>query len=185
MVQINDDYYEDLTTENFEKLLDDLAAGRPVKAGSQIGRNALRAFRGRQDPPDPALYDGSVVGAWRKRFEEQAKRRYRRGCGRHRKRAAGGQGREADMRAAPSRATPPTRRPSAPRKASGRSTRTDQKEAADPSKATKVEPDGRGASRRRRAASPMWRHRKKEARRACQPDDAGSRNAAVAGRNAP
>ena len=40
MVQINDDYYEDLTPENFEKLLDDLAAGRPVKAGSQIGRNA-------------------------------------------------------------------------------------------------------------------------------------------------
>jgi NADH-quinone oxidoreductase subunit E len=38
MVQINDDYYEDLTTENFEKLLDDLAAGREVKTGSQIGR---------------------------------------------------------------------------------------------------------------------------------------------------
>ena len=38
MVQINDDYYEDLTAENFTKLLDDLAAGRPVKIGSQIGR---------------------------------------------------------------------------------------------------------------------------------------------------
>ena len=38
MVQINDDYYEDLTPENFSKLLDDLAAGRPVKTGSQIGR---------------------------------------------------------------------------------------------------------------------------------------------------
>jgi NADH-quinone oxidoreductase subunit E len=38
MVQINDDYYEDLTAENFEKLLDDLAAGRPVRKGSQIGR---------------------------------------------------------------------------------------------------------------------------------------------------
>ncbi len=38
MVQINDDYYEDLTAENFEKLLDDLAAGRPVKKGSQTGR---------------------------------------------------------------------------------------------------------------------------------------------------
>ncbi len=38
MVQINDDYYEDLTPENFAKLLDDLAAGRPVKVGSQIGR---------------------------------------------------------------------------------------------------------------------------------------------------
>ena len=38
MVQINDDYYEDLTPENFEKLLDDLAAGRSVKIGSQTGR---------------------------------------------------------------------------------------------------------------------------------------------------
>ncbi|MGH6800463.1 MAG: NADH-quinone oxidoreductase subunit NuoE [Methylocella sp.] len=38
MVQINEDYYEDLTPLNFEKLLDDLAAGRPVKTGSQTGR---------------------------------------------------------------------------------------------------------------------------------------------------
>jgi NADH-quinone oxidoreductase subunit E len=38
MVQINDDYYEDLNAENFNKLLDDLAAGRPVKTGSQTGR---------------------------------------------------------------------------------------------------------------------------------------------------
>ena len=38
MVQINDDFYEDLTAETFEKLLDDLAAGRPVKTGSQKGR---------------------------------------------------------------------------------------------------------------------------------------------------
>jgi NADH-quinone oxidoreductase subunit E len=38
MVQINDDYYEDLTPENFAKLLDDLKAGRPVNVGSQTGR---------------------------------------------------------------------------------------------------------------------------------------------------
>src|SRR5271165_1991162 len=38
MVQINDDYYEDLTPENFETLLNDLEAGRPVKIGSQQGR---------------------------------------------------------------------------------------------------------------------------------------------------
>jgi NADH-quinone oxidoreductase subunit E len=38
MVQINEDYYEDLAPHNFEKLLDDLAAGRPVKVGSQTGR---------------------------------------------------------------------------------------------------------------------------------------------------
>ena len=38
MVQINDDYYEDLTPEILAKLLDDLAAGRPVRTGSQVGR---------------------------------------------------------------------------------------------------------------------------------------------------
>jgi NADH-quinone oxidoreductase subunit E len=55
MVQVNDDYYEDLTPENFAKLLEDLAMGRPVKTGSQIGRissepagdlTALTAFYG-------------------------------------------------------------------------------------------------------------------------------------------
>ncbi|MEQ9519999.1 MAG: NADH-quinone oxidoreductase subunit NuoE [Parvibaculum sp.] len=38
MVQINDDYFEDLTPQNFEKLLDDLRNGRDVKVGSQTGR---------------------------------------------------------------------------------------------------------------------------------------------------
>ena len=38
MAQINDDFFEDLTPQNFEKLLDDLAAGRAVKIGSQTGR---------------------------------------------------------------------------------------------------------------------------------------------------
>ncbi|MBO6542002.1 MAG: NADH-quinone oxidoreductase subunit NuoE [Alphaproteobacteria bacterium] len=38
MVQINDDYYEDLNPQNFEKLLDDLRNGREVKTGSQTGR---------------------------------------------------------------------------------------------------------------------------------------------------
>jgi NADH-quinone oxidoreductase subunit E len=73
MVQINDDYYEDLTTENFEKLLDDLAAGRPVKTGSQIGRNRSEPHEAVNTLQDPALFDGSLVGAWRKRFEDQAK----------------------------------------------------------------------------------------------------------------
>ena len=46
MVQINDDYYEDLTAENFNILLDDLAAGRPVKIGSQIGRKTSEPVGG-------------------------------------------------------------------------------------------------------------------------------------------
>lgn len=38
MVQINDDFYEDLTPESLSRLLDDLAAGRPVTPGPQIDR---------------------------------------------------------------------------------------------------------------------------------------------------
>jgi NADH-quinone oxidoreductase subunit E len=38
MVQINYDYYEDLTPENFEKLLDGLAAGKDMKPGPQVDR---------------------------------------------------------------------------------------------------------------------------------------------------
>jgi NADH-quinone oxidoreductase subunit E len=71
MVQINDDYFEDLTVENFEKLLDDLAAGRPVKKGSQTGKTSSEPEPGKGTTlTDATLYDGSVVGAWRERFEE-------------------------------------------------------------------------------------------------------------------
>lgn len=46
MVQINDDYYEDLTAESLGTLLDDLAAGRPVTIGSQTGRRSSEPFGG-------------------------------------------------------------------------------------------------------------------------------------------
>jgi NADH-quinone oxidoreductase subunit E len=71
MVQINDDYYEDLTPENFNKLLDDLAAGRPVQKGSQIGRKSSEPEPGKANALNESnLYDGSVVGSWKKRFEQ-------------------------------------------------------------------------------------------------------------------
>jgi NADH-quinone oxidoreductase subunit E len=38
MAQINFDYYEDLTAGSFERILDDLAAGRTPKPGPQIDR---------------------------------------------------------------------------------------------------------------------------------------------------
>ncbi|WP_441966504.1 NADH-quinone oxidoreductase subunit NuoE [Microvirga sp. 2MCAF38] len=72
MVQINDDYYEDLTPQNFEKLLNDLAAGRPVKKGPQNGRRASEPEDAIKTLTDPSLYDGSMIGTWRKRFEEEA-----------------------------------------------------------------------------------------------------------------
>lgn len=40
MAQVNDDNYEDLTYETMTAILDDLAAGRTPKPGSQIGRTA-------------------------------------------------------------------------------------------------------------------------------------------------
>jgi len=38
MVQVGADTYEDLTAESFARVLDDMAAGRPVKPGPQIDR---------------------------------------------------------------------------------------------------------------------------------------------------
>jgi len=38
MVQINDDYYEDLDADSMSQLLDDLAAGKDVKIGTQADR---------------------------------------------------------------------------------------------------------------------------------------------------
>jgi NADH-quinone oxidoreductase subunit E len=72
MAQINKDYYEDLTPAILEKLLDDLAAGREVKPGPQQGRRASEPADAVKTLQDPSLYDGSAIGAWRKRFEEQA-----------------------------------------------------------------------------------------------------------------
>ncbi len=46
MVQINDDYYEDLTPENMKELLDLLAEDMKPSAGSQRGRKCSMAMSG-------------------------------------------------------------------------------------------------------------------------------------------
>ncbi|HEV7872799.1 MAG TPA: NADH-quinone oxidoreductase subunit NuoE [Enterovirga sp.] len=71
MVQINDDYYEDLTPDLLIRLLDDLAAGRPVKPGPQNGRVSSEPEGGATTLTDPSLFDGSVVGSWQVRFQEE------------------------------------------------------------------------------------------------------------------
>lgn len=38
MIQINDDYFEDLTAESFLKIVEDLKSGNKIKIGSQTGR---------------------------------------------------------------------------------------------------------------------------------------------------
>ena len=45
MVQINDDYYEDLDEDRFKKILTDLKTNKPITKGSQIGRQASHPQR--------------------------------------------------------------------------------------------------------------------------------------------
>ena len=45
MIQINDQYYEDLDEENFRKLLIDLKNNLTIKTGSQIGRKSSQPER--------------------------------------------------------------------------------------------------------------------------------------------
>ena len=45
MVQINDDYYEDLDEESFKKILQDLKGNKSIKVGSQIGRKSSQPER--------------------------------------------------------------------------------------------------------------------------------------------
>jgi NADH-quinone oxidoreductase subunit E len=59
MAAINDYYYEDLTAETFEKLLDDFAAGNKPAPGSAIGRQDAAPEGGPLTLTDPSLYDGS------------------------------------------------------------------------------------------------------------------------------
>ncbi len=55
MAQINKDYYEDLTPENFRALLEDLKAGKDVKPGPQNGRHTSEPLGGLT-----SLFDGSA-----------------------------------------------------------------------------------------------------------------------------
>jgi NADH-quinone oxidoreductase subunit E len=57
MVQINYDTYEDLTPESFGRILDDLAAGKPVKPGPQIDRQFSAPVGGPTTLTDPSLYE--------------------------------------------------------------------------------------------------------------------------------
>ncbi|EEB11894.1 NADH-ubiquinone oxidoreductase 24 kDa subunit, putative [Pediculus humanus corporis] len=59
MVQINDDYYEDLTEESMNQILEDLANGRKPKAGPQSGRCSCEPHGGltslTTEPPGPGV----------------------------------------------------------------------------------------------------------------------------------
>ena len=61
MVAINDYYYEDLTPESFETILDAFAAGKGPKPGSAIKRQGSAPEGGPLTLTDPKLYDGSAA----------------------------------------------------------------------------------------------------------------------------
>ena len=49
MVQINDDYFEDLNENSFKKILTDLKNNKSISKGSQIGRQTSHPHRGNDD----------------------------------------------------------------------------------------------------------------------------------------
>ncbi|MGB6537826.1 MAG: NADH-quinone oxidoreductase subunit NuoE [Xanthobacteraceae bacterium] len=59
MVQINKDYYEDLTPESLTKIIGDLAAGKTPKAGPQVDRINSAPIGGPTTLTDPSLYGDS------------------------------------------------------------------------------------------------------------------------------
>jgi NADH-quinone oxidoreductase subunit E len=56
MVQINADYYEDLTQESFLRILDELVAGKTPATGPQVDRQLSAPVGGPTTLIDPAIY---------------------------------------------------------------------------------------------------------------------------------
>ncbi len=60
MVQINADYYEDLTAESFGKILDQFAAGKTPKPGPQVDRQLSAPVGGPHTLTDKSIYAKSA-----------------------------------------------------------------------------------------------------------------------------
>ena len=73
MVLVGSDTYEDLTPASFNELIDDFSRGEHPEPGPQIDRQLSAPVGGPQTLTDKALYDGSVVGSWRGKFDEREK----------------------------------------------------------------------------------------------------------------
>jgi NADH-quinone oxidoreductase subunit E len=58
MVQINADYYEDLTPETLTRILNELAAGKSPKPGPQIDRQNSAPIGGANTLTDQSIYGG-------------------------------------------------------------------------------------------------------------------------------
>ncbi|MEZ5926642.1 MAG: NADH-quinone oxidoreductase subunit NuoE [Hyphomicrobiaceae bacterium] len=105
MVQVGKDTWEDLTPETFEQLLDGFAAGRPPKPGPMIDRQLSAPEGGETTLTDPKLFDGSMIGSWRSRFEAAEKAKAD-AAAQASAQPAGGSGAPASAPAAPPAAAP-------------------------------------------------------------------------------
>ncbi len=74
MAQINYDFYEDLTPDNFNKLLDEMAAGRAPKPGPQVDRQFSAPEGGATTLLDPALYASAREQSGSALTDDSAKR---------------------------------------------------------------------------------------------------------------
>jgi NADH-quinone oxidoreductase subunit E len=74
MVLIGKDTYEDLTPENFEKVLDGFAKGKPVKPGPQVDRQFSAPIGGATTLTDPGIYASAPTRGQPGTTDAEAKR---------------------------------------------------------------------------------------------------------------
>ena len=74
MVQINADYYEDLTPDSLTRIINDLSAGRTVKPGPQVDRINSAPIGAPTTLTDPSLYAGDSSKGEGDRPDSEAKR---------------------------------------------------------------------------------------------------------------
>ena len=71
MMLVGKDTYEDLTPTSFLEIIDDFQRGEIPEPGPQIDRVLSAPVGGPTTLTDQRLFDGSVVGSWRKAFDER------------------------------------------------------------------------------------------------------------------
>lgn len=64
MVQINKDYYEDLTAESFKRILEDLRNGKTVKPGPQVDRQTSAPVGDPKSLTSEDLFNGNYRRLW-------------------------------------------------------------------------------------------------------------------------
>jgi NADH-quinone oxidoreductase subunit E len=63
MVQINADFYEDLTPDILTRIINDFSAGRTPKPGPQIDRQNSAPIGGPTTLTDPSIYEPKAASA--------------------------------------------------------------------------------------------------------------------------